>query len=148
MTSQLNVDTIVDKAGSGGTNVKVANTSTYVSEGGAVTQNTVQGIAKCWVKFDPTALSGTGTTGVGDSFNLTSMTDNGSGSHTITINNDMSSANYSTPTAPNADYTSGGVGVYAGAKTHATGSFIFVSKRNNASADSDYGGVTVHGDLA
>ena len=25
MTSQLNVDTIVDKAGSGGTNVKIAN---------------------------------------------------------------------------------------------------------------------------
>ena len=44
MTSQLNVDTIVDKAGSGGTNVKVANISTYVSDGGAVTQNTVQGL--------------------------------------------------------------------------------------------------------
>ena len=28
MTSQLNVDTIVDKAGSGGTNVKLSNTST------------------------------------------------------------------------------------------------------------------------
>ena len=32
MSSQLNVDTIVDKAGSGGTNVKIGNTSTYVSE--------------------------------------------------------------------------------------------------------------------
>ena len=39
MTSQLNVDTIVDKAGTGGSNVKMANTSTYVSEGG-VTQRT------------------------------------------------------------------------------------------------------------
>ena len=38
MSSQLNVDTIVDKAGSGGTNVKVANTSTYVSDGGATTE--------------------------------------------------------------------------------------------------------------
>ena len=28
MSSQLNVDTIVDKAGSGGSNVKMANTST------------------------------------------------------------------------------------------------------------------------
>ena len=46
MTSQLNVDTIVDKAGSGGSNVKMANTSTYVSEGGAKTQNTVQGLCK------------------------------------------------------------------------------------------------------
>ena len=44
MTSQLNVDTIVDKAGSGGTNVKVANTSTYVSDAGSVTQNTVQSL--------------------------------------------------------------------------------------------------------
>ena len=35
MTSQLNVDTIVDKAGSGGTNVKIGNTSTYVSDGGS-----------------------------------------------------------------------------------------------------------------
>ena len=38
MTSQLNVDTIGDKAGSGGSNVKMANTSTYVSDGGSATQ--------------------------------------------------------------------------------------------------------------
>ena len=49
MTSQLNVDTIVDKAGSGGTNVKIGNTSTYVSDGGGATQNTVQGLAKAWI---------------------------------------------------------------------------------------------------
>ena len=52
MTSQLNVDTIVDKAGSGGSNVKMANTSTYVSDGGAVTQNTVQSLAKSWVNWN------------------------------------------------------------------------------------------------
>ena len=52
MTSQLNVDTIVDKAGSGGTNVKIGNTSTYVSENSAATQNTVQGLVKQWDKFN------------------------------------------------------------------------------------------------
>ena len=51
MTSQLNVDTIVDKAGSGGTNVKVGNTSTYVSDAGSVSQNTVQSLIKAWIKF-------------------------------------------------------------------------------------------------
>ena len=51
MTSQLNVDTIVDKAGSGGTNVKIANTSVTVGEGGSGTTNTVQGLAKMWVKL-------------------------------------------------------------------------------------------------
>ena len=65
MSSQLNVDAIVDKAGSGGTNVKIGNTSTYVSDGGNVTQNTVQGLAKEWVNFD-----GTGTVAIGDSTNV------------------------------------------------------------------------------
>ena len=147
--SSLFTDTIRKTGGTLGTDIRFKNTSVYESDGGtSVTQNLVQGLAKCWVKFDPSSLSGTGTTGVGDSFNLTSMTDNGAGNHTITINNNMSSANYSTPTAPNADYTSGGVGVYAGANVHASGTFDFRSRRDNASADSDYGGVTVHGDLA
>ena len=66
MTSQLNVDTIVDKAGSGGTNVKMANNSTYVSDGGATTQNTVQSLVKCWVQFDGTASGAAAR----DSFNV------------------------------------------------------------------------------
>ena len=48
MTSQLNVDTIVDKAGSGGTNVKIANNAVAVAEGGSGTTNIVQGLAKMW----------------------------------------------------------------------------------------------------
>ncbi len=87
MSSQLNVDTIVDKAGSGGSNVKMANTSTYVSDGGAVTQNTVQGLAKFWMNYH------SGTT-INDSFNSTSLTDNGTGDYTMTIANDMANATY------------------------------------------------------
>ena len=68
MTSQLNVDTIVDKAGSGGTNVKIGNTSTYVSDGGNVTQNTVQGLAKAW-------FQASSDTSLADSFNISSGTD-------------------------------------------------------------------------
>ena len=83
MTSQLNVDTIVDKAGSGGTNVKVANTSTYVSDGGGVTQNTVQGIAKHWV------LHNDGSTM--DSYNLSTLTDNGTGDFTHAFSNNFNS---------------------------------------------------------
>ena len=73
MSSQLNVDTIVDKAGSGGTNVKVANTSTYVSDGGAVTQNTVQGLLKVWLNVAANGAS------IDDSFNISSVTDNAAG---------------------------------------------------------------------
>jgi len=84
MTSQLNVDTIVDKAGSGGTNVKVANTSTYVSDGGAVTQNTVQGLIKAWMDLNGSSF------GLRDSFNVSSATDNGGGNYTKTLTNNLS----------------------------------------------------------
>ena len=84
MTSQLNVDTIVDKAGSGGTNVKVANTSTYVSDGGNVTQNTVQGLTKVWCKFN-----GTSTLAINDSFNVSSVSDVGTGNYTPNFTNNM-----------------------------------------------------------
>ena len=89
MTSQLNVDTIVDKAGSGGTNVKIGNTSTYVSDGGAVTQNTVPSLAKSWCRWESI-----GTASVLDSFNHSSMTDNGTGDQTITIASAMANTTY------------------------------------------------------
>tara|TARA_R100001015_G_C4458141_1_gene45951 strand:+ start:85 stop:510 length:426 start_codon:yes stop_codon:yes gene_type:complete len=88
MSSQLNVDTIVDKAGSGGTNVKVANTSTYISDGGSATQNTVQGLLKAWVRIDGDASGAS----IDDSFNCAGITDNGTGDYSVTRTNNMSSA--------------------------------------------------------
>ena len=87
MSSQLNVDTIVDKAGSGGTKVKIANTSTYVSDGGSATQNTVQGLLKAWVRIDGDASDAS----IDDSFNCASITDNGTGDYSVTRTNNMSS---------------------------------------------------------
>jgi len=87
MTSQLNVDTIVDKAGSGGTNVKVANTSTYVSDGGSVTQNTVQGLAKAWVSEDHNTSNE-----IKDSLNVASVTDVATGVSKFFYTNNMASS--------------------------------------------------------
>ena len=88
MTSQLNVDTIVDKAGSGGSNVKMANTSTYVSDGGAVTQDTVDSLVKARFRAsDAAVLTG--------SFNFSSGTDNGTGDYTYTFTNNMNNVFYS-----------------------------------------------------
>ena len=87
MSSQLNVDTIVDKAGAGGTIVKIANTSTYVSDGGSATQNTVQGLLKAWVRIDGDASDAS----IDDSFNCASITDNGTGDYSVTRTNNMSS---------------------------------------------------------
>ena len=90
MTSQLNVDTIVDKTGNGGSNVKMANTSTYVSDSGGVTQNTVQSLGKAWALLD-----GTGTIALQDSFNIGAVSDSGTGDYIFTVSNPFVTANYS-----------------------------------------------------
>jgi len=102
MSSQLNVDTIVDKAGSGGTNVKIGNTSVTVAEGGSATTTTVQGLVKCWSHFN-----GTGTVATTDSFNQSSLTDAGTGVYTIVMTNNM---NVSFGFATNKGDDSRGVG--------------------------------------
>ncbi len=88
MSSQLNVDTIVDKAGSGGSNVKMANTSTYVSDGGAVTQNTVQGLCKAW-----STTSADGET-INNSFNIATLTDVGTGQQQHNVTNNFANTNH------------------------------------------------------
>ncbi len=62
-------------------------------EGNSTTTNLQQGLCKCWVDTNAGAAAS-------DSFNLASMTDNGTGDYTFTITNDINSANYSHPIDP------------------------------------------------
>ena len=142
MSSQLNVDIIVDKAGSGGTNVKVGNTSTYVSDGGNVTQNTVQGLAKAWAN-----TSGVGTPAIADSFNMASVTDLGTGAEKFTFTNAMSNINFSTQAL--TDHNTQGVTVQQVpdfANTTTTSSISTVNVSGTAT-DTDKS-ILIHGDLA
>jgi len=138
MSSQLNVDTIVDKAGSGGTNVKIGNTSTYVSDGGATTQNTVQGLAKAWIQID-----GAGTAGISDSFNNSSFADTGTGQYTVTINSAFATANYATTASHN-------LSTYNLAISDFTTTVHKSYSRNDAAtfADPDHISTSSFGDLA
>ena len=139
MTSQLNVDTIVDKAGSGGTNVKIGNISTYVSDGGAVTQNTVQGLNKVWLQYDQ------GTTAIQDSFNVASIADNATGKATTTYTNPMSSTSYAIGGCCQGN---GFITIPSGGPdTDNTGALVTVS---NGGSDTDYNhvGPSIKGDLA
>ena len=136
MTSQLNVDTIVDKAGSGGTNVKIANTSVTVAEGGSATTTTVQGLAKFWCNF-----VGTSTATLNDNFNVSSLTDNGTGNYDITITNPFASTEYS------PSHTTNNFSRYS--EIQSTTVFRHISQ-NNSFANADAGQVYSqgHGDLA
>ena len=86
MSSQLNVDTIVDKAGSGGTNVKIGNASTTVGAGGSATINTEKGLTKAWA--DSTASAG-----LDNSFNISGGTDNGTGDYSYALSITLANAN-------------------------------------------------------
>ena len=82
MTSELRVDNLKGSTTGGSINV--------LGEGTSVTTNLQQGLGKFWVNFDGTA-SGAASR---DSFNISGMTDNGTGDYTITINNNMANDDY------------------------------------------------------
>ena len=113
MSSQINVDTIVDKAGSGGTNVKVkGSNSTYVD--GSATQNLVLSVSKAFARYHISNNSLNAT------LNVSGGTDNGTGDYTLSFTNAFSVAN---------DITTGQGGVTSGnelrqpqTRTLATGS--------------------------
>ena len=63
-----------------------------------------EGIAKAWVNFD-----GTGALAIRDSFNVDSVTDNGTGDYTINFTNNMPNANYC---VVQSSGTTAGIGLY------------------------------------
>lgn len=71
---------------------EITASSTAPSEGGAATTNVVQGLAKAWINFN-----GTSTIAIRDSYAVTSIVDNGTGTYTTNFSNAMSNINYSVP---------------------------------------------------
>ena len=70
--STLKVTTIQDTSGSNG----------------STSEQIAQGRAKAWVNFDGSSF------GVRDSFNITSVVDDGTGQYTVNIDTDMANVNY------------------------------------------------------
>ena len=76
----VKIDTIKGKTTAGSVTVQGEGTNTT---------NLQQGLAKAWVQFNGHSF------GIQDSFNLSSMDDNGTGDYTVNILNDMSNNDYS-----------------------------------------------------
>ena len=92
----------ITAVGGGGTNVKVGNNATFISDGGTVTDsNLVQALVKVWIKTPADGAS------VSDSYNVSSATDSATGQVIVNINNDMANANYAIgmSTLTNVDQT-------------------------------------------
>jgi len=124
MASELRVDTLKDS--SGNNSVGMA----YVAGGSA----------KAWINFN-----GTGTIASRDSFSVSSISDNGTGSTTLTFSNAFNSAdyvlNYTTGYGASANFT-------GTAPTTTTALIQGYRTDTGASQDRTYNLVALHGDLA
>ena len=114
----------------------VGNNALYTSDAGAVTQNLVQGLLKAWSKVD-----GESTATVNDSFNISGITDNGTGNYTLAMANDMNVNTYS--------QTHGANGTQQQIISAATGAYrLEISNSSGTAADVNVICSKVSGDLA
>ena len=136
-------------------NIKHTNNTTSMSidtsgqvtirgEGSATTTNLQQGLVKVWCKFQGDA-GNIFTDANFDNFNISGLTDNGTGDYTVNIDNAMTNAKYSccTHNASNHHFS----GIRSTADMSATAVRIFVSN-GSSNADKEECGVKICGDLA
>ena len=81
MASILKVDTI--------TGVATAGSIAVTGEGNSTTTNLQQGLAKAWFNFN-----GSGTVALSDSFNMSSVTDNTTGTYMPAVTSAMGNTDY------------------------------------------------------
>jgi hypothetical protein len=121
MTSQLNVDTIADKAGTGPVGL------------------TKQFAARQWIKY------GTGHT-IDDSFQVSSLTDQQTGVGRVTFTNSMSNADYAFGNNSQAASTNTGKSIACANPT--TALYDIETYENDSVADSNRVSAVTFGDLA
>ena len=113
-------------------------------EGGVQTTNLQQGLAKAYA-----SINGQGTAATRGTFNMSSLTDNGTGNYTLDIINDMANTNYTGQLS---------AGDHSGADDNFSRNYIYSLNTGNVSAlvaavssgqlyDATYFGFTLHGDL-
>ena len=129
MTSKLVLDNLAGRT--------TAGSIAVVAEGNGTTTNLQQGLTKVWAMVDQV-----GTQGIDDSFNLTGITDGGTGLTTFTFANDMNNATYAVTSC--CEYNS-----LQGVTAQATGSAgIAIMNSSIAYEDRDKTSINVSGDLA
>ena len=121
------------------TGTSTAGSIAVTGEGNSTTTNLQQGLTKCWCKFN----GEDSTPSFSDSFNMASITDEGTGDYTVNIANDMANDDYSCTThGMNRTFLENFDQVLVG-------SVRFVGRNQSGSAtDINEAGVQICGDLA
>jgi len=125
---------------------------TNIQATGETASRAVSGVAAAWLSYNGDSAT------VRDSFNVSSVTDNGTGDYTTNIDNDMADASYAVAGAISAagsvnsnvnvlQIHSSAAGTLAAPSASAFRA-ISIHDPNDVKQDVDYFTVTVHGDLA
>jgi len=132
MASELKVNTL--------TGVSTAGSIAVTGEGNSTTTNLQQGLLKSWLNLD-----GSGTIGISDSYNVGSVTDNGTGSYAKTLSNAMSNSLYATGGGHSANSS---FDANSRVLPSTTTSIVMYTQAGGAVADADVVTALVSGDLA
>jgi len=103
--------------------------------------NVIQGSAKAWVNFN-----GTGTVAIRASYNVSSITDNGTGDYTVNFTNALPNANYAVSASAARDNTTDPMicGPKGNASTYSTSAVRIVTFSDSGTiGDSPIVGVSV-----
>lgn len=133
--SEIKVDALTGKASAG--NI------TVTSEGGVATMQLQQGLAKAWINFN-----GQNTPAARDSFNISTLTDVGTGVYEPNFSSAMSNANYATTCGPNGG-NAGSVNYALGVNSTTTTKVTLRNQNaNGGEEDNTQNNASIHGDLA
>jgi hypothetical protein len=98
--------------------------------------------AKAWVNFN-----GTGTVAIRDDFNVSSITDNGTGDYTVNYSNSFSNSNYAVVPNANYQFTTSAARLFVGVRAMDTSSVEFHTLGDGGSLlDSELVSVALFGD--
>tara|TARA_R100001463_G_scaffold133744_1_gene195382 strand:- start:185 stop:571 length:387 start_codon:yes stop_codon:yes gene_type:complete len=121
------------------------NTLTDASSNNSTAMSTInQGTAKAWAN-----LNGTGTIALRDSFNVASITDDGTGDYDFTYTNAMGNINYSIQMGNSFTSTSAWACNNSGGEVPTTAFWnMNIFDRNGSAQDATYAYFGINGDLA
>ena len=124
------------------TGTSTAGSIAVTGEGNSTTTNLQQGLCKAWCRFDGSS------SGFQDSFNMGSLTDNGTGDHNVTYTNNMGNANHTVSYL--VGHNGGGGMLRLGNRDIATTGhgMVGTNAAQDSAQDMNRSGSDVNGDLA
>ena len=102
------------------------------------------GVSKAWVEYDGTASGAT----IGDSFNVSSTDDDGTGDYGVNFTNAMGNANYTCTFGDGEGSSTSGLRFLIDAGSATTAQELYARNVSNSAQDVDAASVVIHGDLA